>query len=126
MAMKLSKNDGRRTTFSNLFMARNQLLTEEISQSRGSIKRFSRSEQGVGGWAVGFFFKKCKKMSKMNNYQKMKMAMKWSKMDRNGPRLCQNDDLGLNIDCPSSKYVKICRNISNMTKIDPKISYNFI
>ena len=37
----------------------------------------------------------------------MKMAMRWSKMDRIGPRFCQNDDLGLNIDFPLSKYAKI-------------------
>ena len=54
------------------------------------------------------------------------MTMKWSKMDRIGPRICQNDDIGLNINFPLSKYANIWRNIPNMTKIDPKISYDFI
>ena len=51
----------------------------------------------------------------------MKVAMKWSKMDRVGARICQNDDIGLNIDFPLSKYAKIWRKIANMSKIDPKI-----
>ena len=46
------------------------------------------------------------------------------KTDRNGPRICEDDDIGLNIDFSLSEYIKIWLNISKMTKIDQKISKN--
>ena len=52
----------------------------------------------------------------------MKMSTKWSKMIRIGPRICQNDNIGLNIDFPLSKYITRWSNISKSMKIDPKVS----
>jgi len=43
----------------------------------------------------------------------MKIAMKLSKTDRMRSRICHNDDTGLNIEFPWSKYTKIWSNIKH-------------
>ena len=74
--------DRRRVAFSNLFMAGNQLLTEEISQSRGSIKRFSRSERWVGGCVFG---RRNKKLQKISQNEKLSKDENGNEMMKNGP-----------------------------------------